>query len=399
MNTTRVDALARLLDGDPTLNGEVIEETRVLGRLAHQLTTQAGRPAPLRPEFKAALRAALVEAAREQGPAPALLTRLRERIRGTAARWRYSSRVAAATGATALALSGGGMAAAADQAQPGDVLYPTKLVLEDMRMTLVRDDAARGQRHLAHAVERIEEAEAAASRGNQAGAAEALHHADESARTGAGDLIRSYQADGDRAHVAQLAEFAGAQRDRLAGLRVLLAGDAVRAARDLAVALERIEARMLAVTGTCAGCAGGPGGGGGFDFATIPPAGEDFVPCRCELPAPATGPTPAPGDSDETAPADSADPAPPPSDEEGGTPPVDHSVDPPTSAPSDQPDTQVPRPGERDRDDEPTLPRPSVPDSDLPEPSPPEERAPLTGPTLDRIIDAVLDGATSTLDR
>lgn len=392
MNKTDVDALARLLDGDPTLNGEATEETRVLGRLAHQLSSQRVQLPTPRPEFRAALRAELVESARQQAADPALLTRLREGVRATAARWRYSSRVAAATGATALALSGGGgMAVAAEQAQPSDMLYSTKLVLEDVRVALLRDDASRGQRRLAHAAERIAEAEGAATDRNYRGAAVALQLADESTRKGAGDLIRSYQHDGDPSHVADLAQFADAQRVRLDELSALLDGDALQAALDLFVALERIEARMLAVTGTCDGCGGDPDGGDGFDFATIPPAHEDFVPCRCVLPGTEPAPTPVPPDSGGP-PAPAREPDPSPADE--GTPPVEQpdTVEPPSpEGPPDRPSPPVPTPeeGERER---PRLPEPLRPE--LPRPSAPDDQTPLTGPRLDGIIKDVLEGST-----
>lgn len=382
MNRTDVDALARLLDGDPTLNGEATEETRLLGRLAHELSTQPVKTVALRPELKAALRAELIETARRQATDPTLLARLREGIRAAALRWRYSSRMAAATGATALALSSGGVAVAADQAQPNDMLYPVKLVLEDMRVALVRDDASRGQRHLAHAAERIEEAEAAATDRNDAGAAVALYHADVSTRRGAGDLIRTYQRDGDPAHVATLGEFADEQRARLRGLSPLLGGEALQAARDLVVALERIEVRMLAVTGTCDGCARGPGGGDGFDFATIPPADADFLPCRCVLPGTGSAPEPlAPADAEESGPAAPSE-ARPERDENVEQP---GSVEaPPTESPASQHRPSVPTPGEGPRPVPP-------PDPVLPSPSAPDERAPLNAPDLEQTIKSLLE--------
>lgn len=389
MNRTDVDALARLLDGDPSLNGEVTATTRALAQTAHTLSSRSVRPA-LDPAAKARLRAEVVHAARAWTAAPPLLTRWRAIIDAVVARWRYSSRVAAATGATALALSSGGVAVAAEQAMPSDTLYSTKLVLEDVRMAFVRDEAARGQRHLQQAIERITEAEMAATAGDHDGAAVALRNADASAREGAASLIRSYQDDGNPAHVRQLATFTDEQRARLMGLRTMLAGDAAEAAQVLFTALARIEVRMLTVTGTCDSCVGMPAAGVDFDFATIPPADQHFEACPCRVPA--RGENPSASDDAGAGEPDEGEQEPPveqlPADRQPG---VVGSPDGPP--PRERPDSEVNPPRER----------PSVPDSSLPGalvPSAPEHRpesgsqAPLHDERsgLDDTIRDVLDG-------
>ncbi|HVM14021.1 MAG TPA: DUF5667 domain-containing protein, partial [Egibacteraceae bacterium] len=295
MNKTDVDALARLLDGDPTLNGEATVETRALGQLAHVLATQPVYPPPEpRPEFKAELRATLVDAARSQKPAPSALTRLREGVQTATARWRYSARMAAATGVTALALSGGGLAVAADRALPNDVLYPAKLVLEDVRIALVRDEVARGEAHLAQASRRIAEAERVVAAGGHPGAARALVEADEAARLGAGELIRAYQQRGDGRYVERLVEFTHEERNRVRRFDDQLAGDVAEAARALAIGLERIAARTATVAGTCPECAGeAPVIREGVDLSVIPPADQPFEACPCEF-APTQGVPAAP---------------------------------------------------------------------------------------------------------
>ncbi|HVM00018.1 MAG TPA: DUF5667 domain-containing protein [Egibacteraceae bacterium] len=357
MTPTDVDALARLLDGDPTLNGEVTEESRALGRLAHVLAT--AKPVPARPEFKAALRAKLVDAAREQARVPAL-TRMRTGIGASTARWRYSTRAAAATGAAALALSSGGLAVAADRALPSDVLYPAKLVIEDVRIALVRDDVSRGAAHLAQASTRISEAEAAAGDGNQAGAAVALLKADEALRTGAGELLRAYTQRGDASSVERLADFTDQQRARLARLDDLLAGEAAEAARILRVAFERIEARMMSVVGACEGCEGAtPEPRPGADLADIPPAHEAFEECPCDL-GPSGGDA---GTVDAEPPGPSLDGAP-------EAPPVQDMPPAATDTPSVQPPAEAP-----------------TDDPGVPQPDPNHEPPPLTVPDLPSVAE------------
>ncbi|MDP9406042.1 MAG: DUF5667 domain-containing protein, partial [Actinomycetota bacterium] len=159
MNTRPdIDALARLLDGHAVPNASA--EAHALGALARSLSAAA---APPRAEFRASLRATLVDAARAQAANPPLLARLRQSVDDATARWRYSTRLAAATGAAAVALSGGGVATAAQQALPGDVLYGVRLSLEDARLALLRDDVARATQRLAYAGERVADARGVAT--------------------------------------------------------------------------------------------------------------------------------------------------------------------------------------------------------------------------------------------
>lgn len=285
MTRKQAEALARALDGEETTG-----EARALAHMAQVLERGTSRPgaAAVRPEFRGELRALLVEEARTAAAAPSLLTRLRD----ATIRWRYSTRLATATGATAFALSGGGVAAAAEQALPGGVLYPVKLALEEARVALVRDTVAKGERYLSYAAERAVEARISLDEGYQTGAGRALREADESTRKGAGHLITAFQQDGDAEAIALLSDFARDQRRRIASLLPLLEGEAARAARDSLVVLERIEARVVALSG-CPSCqsSAAPPTGQVFDFSTIPAADEPFDACPCE---PATQVSPPP---------------------------------------------------------------------------------------------------------
>lgn len=375
MTPTDIDALARLLDGDSTLNGEVTAETRALGQIAHHLSEAP--PVPVRAEFKAALRADLVEAAR-QVRAPSAVARLRARVSATSMRWRRSPRVAAAGASVVLALSGsGGMAIAADRALPNDVLYPAKLVLEDVRIALVLDGAHRGQAHLEQARDRVAEAEAVAVGGDQAAAAQALTKAGEAARSGANQLLRAYMDAGDAGALEQLAAFTGEQQRRLNELDGVLSGDAHAAARTLAAGLERIEARLVAARGPCGNCPERLLDEVDWDaFPTEDSAPDDAL-------APSGTPTlpvapAAPADEPTTAPDEDTAPAP-------TEPPVEPPVD-PDEPPTDPPVVTDPPIGEEPRGptDQPVLPLP-----EMPEPREPSRHD--DGNVLTRLLRGVVD--------
>lgn len=370
MTPTEIDALARLLDGDPTLNGEATDETRLLGLVAHHLAS--GPPQRAAPEFTAQLRATLVEAARAQA-LPAGPSRARGGFQRVTERWRRSVRVVTGTAAAILLLSTGGMAVAADQALPNDALYSAKLALEDVRIAMVRGDLGRGQAQLQQARSRIAEAEAVAPGGDSAGAARALLEADDAARSGASRLLRTYEEQRDEDAVAQLLEFTNAEQRRLDDLDTLLTGDAAEAAEVLAVALERIEARLLAMHTT----GGLPTARDGFDLSIIPPAHEPFEACPCEPDS-----TDAPGSPVEESP-EPVVPEPPVAEEPPPPAPPAPPAQPEASAPPvEQP---VPEPPAT----EPPPPAPQPPELPLP-----ELREPLrdtSGTLLDEVVDSILD--------
>lgn len=382
MTPTDIDALARLLDGDPTLNGEATDETRLLGIVAHHLAS--GPPQRAAPEFTAQLRATLVEAARVQA-LPAGPSRARARFQRLTERWRRSVRVVTGTASAILLLSTGGMAVAADQALPSDALYSAKLALEDVRIAMVRGDLGRGEAQLEQASSRIAEAEAVAPEGDSTGAARALLEADDAARSGASRLLRTYEEQQDESAVARLLDFTNAEQRRLEDLDTVLTGDAAEAAEVLAVALERIEARLVAMHTT----SGLPTARDGFDLSIIPPAHEAFEACPCE---PVSTDTPGSPVQEPPTPTPAAVPEPPVAEE------------PPPPAPPALPETPT---GETPTGDLPAGETPveqPVPEPPALDPPPtsleppalplPEVREPLrdtSGTFIDRIIDSVLD--------
>ncbi|MPZ72667.1 MAG: hypothetical protein GEU74_05455 [Nitriliruptorales bacterium] len=307
MTNTDIDALARLLDGDLP-DEEATAEARELSAFAQALES-AARPPAVRMERKADLRAMLVEAAREQAAPPTWMLRMRSAAGDATARWRYSMRTAAATGAAALALSSGGVALATHRATPSDPFYAVKLTIEDIRVAFIGDQVARGRQLLSYVEQRLAEAEASAAVGDMAAARHALQEADASSRAAAGYIIRASQEQGDPTLLELLTTFSTLQRERISSLLPLLSGDARLAARDAMVALARIDQRVAVLSGPCTACddiagsSAGTGrarrnrdrqvqdaavGGADFDMSFIPPASQPFSPCDC-----VTAPSPA----------------------------------------------------------------------------------------------------------
>jgi hypothetical protein len=293
MKTSDVDALARLLDGDAPDPEAVTGQARTLAAVA---TALQPRPMLAPPQFKAELRDLLLTAR-----PPSAYERVLATWDRTTERWRYSARIAAASAAAALALSTGGVAVAATHAMPGDLLYPVKLTLEDLRLLLVRDPATRGVTHLDHAEIRVREARHAAEADDHPPAARALREGDISTRRGAQTLLVVYAEFGDTQALDQLATFSRQQRARIGGLSPILRAESAVAAADSLVVLDRIDARLAVLREFCPVC-GERGSGrddGSFDFTYIPPADEDFDACPCAPRAQAgTDAAPAPAAPD-----------------------------------------------------------------------------------------------------
>jgi hypothetical protein len=104
-----------------------------------------------RPEFAAQLREQLmVEAQTQLAPSPLSLP---PRRRGARER-----RLTAAAAVFTLVGGAAGMAAAAQNALPGEALYPIKRGLEDARLSVQSADESRGRSYLAQASSRLDEA-------------------------------------------------------------------------------------------------------------------------------------------------------------------------------------------------------------------------------------------------
>lgn len=353
MRTRDIDALARLLDGDRP-DGAVSDRTRALAALAGEVESRAHAP---RPEFREELRAVLFAEASQ--PSAGWRSRLRASADERLARLRYSARVATASVAAVLALSGGGVAVAASLSVPGDLFYPVKIAFESTLVESADDPATRGTMLLDAAERRIGEAQRATVAGREDSAAQALEAADAAVRDGAKALFEAFMTTGDRDSLVALEDFARSQRRRLQPLGPALDGHAALALEDLVVALQRIESRMGVLFGACcdrldpdltAGVSGQPGAplpaAGPFDMTEIPHASEPFLACPCVT----SGDQQAPADQPPTA---ASPPATPPAPDAPPADPPPASADPPP-APRPPADPRPPLPGVPEAPDRPT---------------------------------------------
>lgn len=185
---TRTPATATSPEIDDLLS--VVESLR-----AHQA------PAP-RPEFSASLREALLtEAAEVLTPSEVLA--LPPRRRGARER-----RLTIAASAFVLIGGTAGMAAAAQNAAPGDAFYPIKRGLENAQRSFQRDDADKGQAFLSQAGDRLDEARTLVDRdasADEVGAA--LRSFTTQAMTGTDLVLQSYQEDNDPELVQEVRSF------------------------------------------------------------------------------------------------------------------------------------------------------------------------------------------------
>ncbi len=156
----------------------------------------------------AAARAAL-PTQRSTSPAPTTVVRVgrkRQVLAGTVA---------------AVLVSGAAAAVASTGALPGDVLYPIKRSIEDLRAS-VGGDAARGAAALDAARERLDEAEALVLRSDPGDVADAralLLEFGAGTRIGSSLLFEQYASDGDPAHLLEVQDFVAESEPRLDRVR------------------------------------------------------------------------------------------------------------------------------------------------------------------------------------
>jgi hypothetical protein len=202
-----------------------------------------------RADFSAALRERLLteaEATWVYDPSAARLT-LPARPTG-----RRERRLAVA--ATALVLTGGtaGMAVAAQQALPGEALYPIKRGIEDVRTGLAGDEADKGRTLLTQASNRLTEARALADTGGSDPAVGAtIDSFRTQALTGSDLLIESYGSTGDETAVNDVRAFTEDGLTQLDALTELVPADLQAPIQDAALTLQEIELRAAEACPTC----------------------------------------------------------------------------------------------------------------------------------------------------
>jgi len=178
-----------------------------------------------RADFVSDLRSQLVvEAARQARPVDAAL-RLRltpKQRQGTRER-----RMATVLGGFAIVAASGSMAMASQAALPGDALYPVKRAIENAHTNLQSDDAAKAETLIAHAEQRLEEAQQLTAEGAEASAvAETLQDFTEQSNQATGLALDDYAATGDQAAIGDLRSFAARSMGDLDALGDVVPADA-----------------------------------------------------------------------------------------------------------------------------------------------------------------------------
>lgn len=158
--------------------------------------------------------------------------------------------------ATAAVLLGGsaGMAAAAEDALPGEVLYPVKRGIERAEATLSLGRDARGRDLLHQADDRLAEVSRLLDDAGPTALPQVtptLHAFDAQAAQGAGLLTSAYQDSRDPRAVADLRSFTARSLRTLEGLSATAPADARPALQEAADALVGLDAEARRLCATC----------------------------------------------------------------------------------------------------------------------------------------------------
>lgn len=171
-------------------------------------------------------------------------------------RTRRDRRIAIAAGAAVFVAGTSSMAVAAQNALPGDALYPIKRVLESAETSLTVDDQARASQMLDNASDRLAEAEALALRDSaesQAALPQALDDFVTQANDAADMLIEDYEKTGDTASIDELREFTQQSLDLLTELTTVIPDGLQGLISWAAEQLAAIDARVQAICPVCEG--------------------------------------------------------------------------------------------------------------------------------------------------
>jgi hypothetical protein len=221
-------------------------------------TLRETSPATPRAEFVAGLRARLMTAA-DTALVPAAATQApgeTERLTLPARRPARERRIAAAVGGLALVGATTSMAMAAQDALPGDVLYPVKRAIENVRTGIQLGEGDKGVTLLANASGRLEEVGALSEDASDTDAVEiaaTLGVFTDQASEASDLLLAEYAQSGDSASISELRDFTGESLEQLAALEPQVPD----AARDELVGAARLLVRIdAAAQAACPICAG-----------------------------------------------------------------------------------------------------------------------------------------------
>lgn len=249
---TNVEELERLLAGGMA-EGEGHDELRTLVHLASAVRDGSELPTPA-PAFRERLRLELLQVEPRVANTPAArLRRSADRARRSV---RASLRTAVAGAAAASLLGTAGVAAAADSAIPGDVLYGVKTLVESTRLALADSGVADGRLHLAFARERLAELEGGAARLDEGRTVALLRAMDDQAIAGAEELLTVAARDGRSEPITLVERFVTEQSERLLVVREDLPLGVGPFVADSLEVLRRIQLQVDALTDPACDCTG-----------------------------------------------------------------------------------------------------------------------------------------------
>jgi hypothetical protein len=165
---------------------------------------------------------------------------------------RHNRRVAVAAAAFIVVGGTAGVAAAAENALPGDPLYPIKRGIESAQVSFKTSDSAKGHDLIGQASTRLDEIHGLMGAGDSSSQiTRTLSSFEHSATSGADLLFVSYQRDGD---VEDLASLRGTFSEQLAQLKQLAAQAPASAQPDFAAAtalLADLDQQARVLCGNC----------------------------------------------------------------------------------------------------------------------------------------------------
>ncbi len=240
-----IEELAELLDGTRT-SEDARKGVQALATLAREVSESSEVAAPT-PAFRTRLRAELIEEI--DRAEVSLAERVRDAFWEKTARWRNSARVGVATAVFASMVGSAGVAAAAQQALPGEMLYPVKQATESLRLSLASGDVATGRLHLAFARERLEELEDGAGELTPDEVVSTLQRMDDATIAGTNELIAAVQAGQPASLLDTVATFTNDQQISLIRLMDRLPYESRPFVEDSLEVLRHIGVRLSDVAG------------------------------------------------------------------------------------------------------------------------------------------------------
>lgn len=237
-------------------------------------------------EFRAFFRAELLEVA--AAGRPTLWDRALDRVHDATAGMRHSLRTAGAAAMASTMIGTAGVAAAAQSALPGDILYSVKDLTEDARLAFASGGVERGRLHLAFARERLQEVEDGRERLSNDQLTATLDRLDREAATGAEELLSAATEGTTDPVLDELDAFTAEVRTRILDLTGDLPLSVRPAAERTLEVLRRIDVQIAGLLGdaSCEACGGLPAG---VPRVVLPGDGPAAPACECVAPIRSSG--------------------------------------------------------------------------------------------------------------